>query len=374
MSKLNRISMADVNEQPRKAKHLLITDQLREQVLDNQFNGRLPSMLELADAWSVAPITMKKAVDTLKEEGVLRVVRGQGIFPTRLKRRRSHVLAGILYGDGGAPLHSQLIHGLSRAAVARGEGVVIGKPTEGSVDSELMEVRRLWEKQGVDGFVIWLAEGADKEQRSPTVNYMKKEKIPFVLIPEPNSKIYHDCSTVSNVDSMASADVMTHLIASGHRKIGLVCNEYAHQSDFFNNRRVQYERSLKAAGYETQPPIQLPAYPGRKLTPLSKKTEAQIRSCSAVFCVTDHDAFALMHFCLRLGIRVPEDLAIAGYDNVMLSEVIGLTSVEQHFSRIAEKAVRLLLDEIEGKSTEPVHLNVSSELIVRTSTQVIGTK
>lgn len=374
MTTPNHISSSEVNEQPRKAKHLLIADRLREQVLDNQFEKQLPRMLELADAWGVAPVTMKKAVDALKEEGVLRVVRGQGIFPTRLKRRRSHVIGGILLGDGVAPLHSQVIHGLNRAAATREESVVIGKPTSGSVDAELLEVRRLWEKQGVDGFVLWLANGVDKEQRSPTVTYLKKEKIPFVLIPEPNLKIYHDCSTVSNVDSMASADVMTHLIASGHRKIGLVCTGDQDHAVFFNNRRIQYERSLKAAGYETQPLIQLPAYPGRKLTTLSKKIEAQIRSCSAVFCVTDHDAFALIHFCLRLGIRVPEDLAIAGYDNLMMSEVLGLTSVEQHFSRIAGKAVAILLDEIEGKTTEAVHLNVSSELIARTSTQVIGTK
>ena len=70
----------------------------------------------------------------------------------------------------------------------------------------------------------------------------------------------------------------------------------------------------------------------------------------------------------RAGIRVPSDLAVTGYDNTPVAHHMGLTSVEQHFERIGEAALSLLVDEIDGKTTAPVHLTVNSELIVRQST------
>lgn len=362
-------SSFDATTHSRNSKHLVIAEKLREQLRANYYGQQLPKMVELAEIWGVAPVTVKKAVDVLKGEGILRVVRGQGIFPTRLKRPRTHVLGGVLVADGAAPLHAQLIHGLNRAAAAHGEGILLGKASDGYPDAELSEVRRLCEKQGVDGVILWPATDALSQEQSPAVKYLKGEDIPFVLLPEPNIELYHDCSTVSNFDSGAVADLMTHLIALGHREILLAYTERQEVMLSLRQRRDLYERSLRVADYKIPAPLVLPDYPGRQYHAIQSELKARLESCTAVFCASDHAALALMQYCMALGIRVPGDLAIAGYGNLTMSSVIGLTSVEQHFGRIAEMAVDLLCDEIHGKSHGPVHASVPAELIVRSSTK-----
>lgn len=371
MSRKSIVSLKDSGKDrepaPRGNKHVRIAGALREWVQSGDCPERLPKLVEMAERWDVAPLTMKKAVDALKGEGVLRVVRGQGIFPTRLKRRRTHVLGAVLHDSGIAPLHAQLIHGLSQAAAARGETMAVGRATMGREADEESEVRQLCERQGVDGIVLWPTEKGHG-RRSAAVEYLMAEKIPFVLVPEPDLGIYRDCPSVSNVDSGAAADVMTHLIAGGHREIGFAQLESdVGQSVHLRHRRMQYEQSLRAAGYSRQLPILLPPHPAELSAPDLKRIIARLRGLRAVFCSTDHAAFALLHICLRAGIRVPDDLAVTGYDNHPMSRVIGLTTVEQHFGRIAEEAVALLIKEIEGEASGPVHRQVASELIVRSS-------
>lgn len=350
----------------RRTKHTGITEELRKWVRSDDCPERLPKLVEMAETWGVAPLTMKKAVDTLKEQGVLRVVRGQGIFPTRLKRPRTHVLGSVLYGNGIAPLHAQLIHGMSRAAHARGETMAMGQGSMGNDEAEEREVRLLCEKQGVDGIVLWptlVPRGA----RSAAVEYLLQEEIPFVLVPEPDRELYRDCSSVTNLDSGAAADVMTHLIARGYRNIGFVYSEGEEKGPHLRHRRAQVEQSLRAAGFPRKSPLVVASYVAEIPDPLPEEIEAYLRSCDAVFCSNDHVATGILHLCLRLGIRVPTDLAVTGYDNVHLSRVLGLTTVEQHFAQIGEQAVNLLLDEIEGRATGPAHREVASELVVRAS-------
>ena len=95
---------------------------------------------------------------------------------------------------------------------------------------------------------------------------------------------------------------------------------------------------------------------------------AQLRQCDAVFCATDTLACTVMRVCLAAGLRVPGELLVTGYDNTPAAELIGLTTVEQHFERIGEQAVSILLDDIEGRVSAPVHRIVRSELITRAST------
>ncbi len=354
----------------RNTKHELLADRLRVKVRAGDYGDRLPRMVDLAEAWGVAPVTMSKAVETLKEEGVLRVVRGQGIFPTRLRRQRTHVLGGVMRDSGGGHLHAQLIHGLGRAAAAMGEGFTLGEETRGDPEVELRETQRLCEKQGVDGLVLWNAQYVN-DRRSPTVAYLQEERIPFVLVPEPDLNLYADCHTVSNVDSGAAAYVMTHLLAAGHRNIRFVRTPREAEGLPFHHRLAQYRQTMQAAGNVPLPPIVVPERAGDLSGSVPQDLEDALRGATAVFCATDHAAFSLMRICLRLGIRIPTDLSVCGYDNVSMSEVMGLTTVEQHFPRIAQQAVALLLDEIEGRTDGPVHRQVHSELILRSSTGAV---
>ncbi len=75
---------------------------------------------------------------------------------------------------------------------------------------------------------------------------------------------------------------------------------------------------------------------------------------SAVFVATDEQAFGLLHRAALVGVRIPEDLAVVAFDGVKESAmtVPELTTVEEPFTRIGERAVQLLLDDAPGEPTE----------------------
>ena len=93
------------------------------------------------------------------------------------------------------------------------------------------------------------------------------------------------------------------------------------------------------------------------------------RDFTAVFCGNDQTALGLMHACRELGIRVPEDLSIVGFDDTPESAHFapGLTTVRQNFAEIGRRAVELLLAELRGDD-ELDHAPIAPELVIREST------
>ena len=88
----------------------------------------------------------------------------------------------------------------------------------------------------------------------------------------------------------------------------------------------------------------------------------------AVFCWSDMDAVPLVNRAYELGIRVPEDLAIIGYDNSPIAALplIDLSSVDQDGPRMGRVAAEILLGRIKGRHT-PEHILIEPTLVVRGS-------
>jgi DNA-binding LacI/PurR family transcriptional regulator len=90
---------------------------------------------------------------------------------------------------------------------------------------------------------------------------------------------------------------------------------------------------------------------------------------TAVFCANDDSAVGFIEGAWRLGLRVPDDVSVVGFDDAPISTIMrpALTTVRQPFDRIGAGAMRGLLDLIEGRGT-PAHEQFSTELVVRAST------
>ena len=93
---------------------------------------------------------------------------------------------------------------------------------------------------------------------------------------------------------------------------------------------------------------------------------------TAVIGVDDVVALGAYDALLEAGLRIPEDVAVAGFDNIQLagSRLIGLTTVAQHIEELAVRAVRMLVRLISGQSDDrtPLHEVTKPELLVRRST------
>lgn len=335
-----------------------IAQEMLTGIENGKYTDRLPTIDTLAKEFSVSKMTMQRAIGVLKENNNVTAVPKRGIFVTRLKRARSHVIGVLLRGTGYAPLHEQLIRGMENEATGKGEMVAVVRRKECSQISEVDQIKQMIEKQKVDGIIIWPVE--EEKGRYLIVDYLVEQDIPFVVVPEADPEVHSDCHTVSSSQATAAHDVMMHLIGNGHQNIGFVSDEETYGQSFALQRYEQYRKCMELAGLKQQ-----------KTIPIAE-IELDIRileKYSALFCVTDSVAVHVVRQCLEHGVSIPNDIAVVGYDNTHVAWELELSSVEQHFEKIGQLAVDLLLKDINEELDKKQHLSVESELVIRKSTK-----
>ena len=91
---------------------------------------------------------------------------------------------------------------------------------------------------------------------------------------------------------------------------------------------------------------------------------------TAVFASNDLGALAVLDVTDSLGLRIPRDISIVGFDNVTWAGLtrIGLTTIAQPYEELARLGVEIVLTRIEGSTSPPQHVTVPAQLISRTST------
>ncbi len=345
-------------------KSIEVANILRKRIDRGDYAAQLPGMNVLARELGVNGRTVMRGVEALEAEGVVKRVPCQGTFVTRLRRERTNTIGAVLIAPA-APPGSQLVAGMQSAAGEASQALAL-KAYSGKDGTQLPKIRDLVGRARVDGLVLWLPAETERE----AIAYLQGQNVPCVLVPEPDLEIAKDVHTVSNADSGAAADVMTHLIGLGHRDIAFVGEASMGETVYRRHRYGQYCRSLGIAGLTPRDALNIAGVHARDEVPeLDPEGVAALREVTAVFCETDRVAAIVHQACVREGIRIPDDLAVVGYDNIDLARWLNLTTVEQHFEEIGRKAVKLLLDDIEGNLAEPVHLEVTSELIIRGSTR-----
>ena len=162
-----------------------------------------------------------------------------------------------------------------------------------------------------------------------------------------------------------------HLISLGHRRIGFIGGNEETDVDFRvpSHRRTGYEQALHEAGIHVDENLcvgadfTMPqAYAAAKQllgNPAGRPT--------ALMAASDEMAIGVILAARDLGMQVPRDLSVIGVDNHDLSEMFGLTTIEQRPHEQGELAVAMLLRAIRGE--EPAHAHkVDHRLVVRSST------
>ena len=173
--------------------------------------------------------------------------------------------------------------------------------------------------------------------------------------------------TIDNVTAARRA--VDHLISLGHRRIGLLGMVMDNAMNFVvpPMRRQGYLKSHEDGG--------LPVDPGLEIAANSTSDEARVAGRTlldrpdrptAIFAMSDEQAFGVMLSAQDLGIRVPGGLSVVGVDDHDQSELVGLTTVRQDVVELGALAGELLLEALAGGSVR--HVEVPTELILRTST------
>lgn len=170
-------------------------------------------------------------------------------------------------------------------------------------------------------------------------------------------------------DRAAARDLTSYLIDLGHRRIAFIRGQAAHRSA--STRYDGFVDAHVAHGLEVDPRLLLQgAFSFESGRECGRVLLTRADRPTAVFAANDEMAAGVLHVARQLGLDVPGQLSVAGYDDNPLSRYVHptLTTVRQPVRAMAELAVRQLVDTVREGRREPQQQSLAHELIVRDST------
>ncbi|MEV6960282.1 LacI family DNA-binding transcriptional regulator [Streptomyces sp. NPDC051207] len=273
-------------------------------------------------------------------------------------------LIGLAVPELHSPYFSELAGLLVDAAQQRSWTVVIDQ-TFGDPEAE----RRLLEDSGgrlVDGLIIspWSV--------SPQELAVRARDVPVVLLGEQDPNGAADRVAVDNV--LAADQATTHLIETGRRRIAAIGLQPHLHNGTARQRLHGYHNALRRAGLTPDPALEKPVAAlhrrdgAQAMTDLLKSDARP----DAVFAFSDELALGALHVAWESGLRIPHDIAVAGFDDVEDARYSNppLTTVVPDKRHIAERALQCLADRIYSPAAEvpPLDVVVPHRLEIRGST------
>lgn len=181
----------------------------------------------------------------------------------------------------------------------------------------------------------------------------------------------HPCSYVSIDDVTAAYRAVNYLISTGCRKIGFVNCSLKYK--YARHRREGYLRALDHAGLEYNPEWYV-SIPSIDYT-LAYSAVLQALNADSVpdafFTCSDVFAAATINAAQSLGIRVPEELSVTGFDNIETSRMTHppITTIAQPGFQMGQQACSILVEKIGNPQLHDRHILLSTELVIRESTR-----
>lgn len=232
-----------------------------------------------------------------------------------------------------------------------------------SAAQEPKQLSRICRAREVDGLLLlW------PPQLEKTITMMEAEKMAYVVLPR---RVPHAGVSYIAADHQASGQQLTeHLISLGHTRIGFT--EYPEVYETNIDRFSGYRTALDKAGIVfDQSLVVATSGHGTKYDQSILYTYlAMDNPPTALLCFTDPMAMAALAAAHECGLRVPDDLSIAGHDGILTSgmTVPALTTARQPIPEMGRLAVQCLLDRINNPSLPPAQHLLPIDLVIRQST------
>jgi LacI family transcriptional regulator len=276
-----------------------------------------------------------------------------------LRNHRTNVI-GILVLDL-EPFSTELLKGAADAIRGSGYELVIYSAGGHATDRMGWERRYLSRLSGtlIDGAVLVTPTVVDVNYGSPVV----------AIDPQAGQS---DLPTVDS-DSLRGGQLATaHLLELGHRRIAMLTGRPDLESA--QQREQGYRQALAAAGVEVDEDLVLV---GDYDAAVSQRQARQLLTApdppTAVFAANDVSAIATIELAAELGLAVPGDLSVVGFDNIPESVLCSppLTTVNQPVRQMGQRSIELLLQLIRGETVASTHITLATDLVVRQSTQAL---
>jgi DNA-binding LacI/PurR family transcriptional regulator len=280
-----------------------------------------------------------------------------------LKSQRTNTV-GLVITSIADPFLGRVVRGIEDVAQAANVSVFLSISYN---DPEReMEIIETFRRRRVDGVI-----SSTSQIRGPYMARLAQLNMPTVMINQQAESESAQLHSVDADDVGGSCQAVEHLLALGHTRIGYLGVGSRLAS---NERRLaSYCAALTAAGIQMNPAwiktLSLPyqSHADDVATGQTLLPELVATGVTAIFCYNDMIAVGALMACRELGIAVPEQVSIVGYDDVEIARYVAppLTTIHQPKLRLGEMAMQMLLDILEGR---PVQSQVlPTELVVRAS-------
>ncbi len=354
--------------------HSQLTTYYRERILDGRLQAgtRLPTDDELAALYQISRDTVRQALAQLTNEGLIERVQGRGTFVSQppsngspLTQLKQKQIGLVLNRTFRTQLTMNLLVGVEQAAKSHGYSVSFTY-AEGEQEQQAHDVARM-RANHVSGMIIWPM--GDSTQAA-SIQQLQADHVPVVLMDRYFPGLAVDYVGSDNVGGGYRAT--EHLLILGHRRIGFVfAHEETLQTTSVYERWQGYCRALQK--YEVPydetlviPDLrQLPTGDHEGLVEFLQRPDRP----GAIFTVNDYVALDVLQAAKALHLRIPEDLAVVGFDDMEFAAHVNppLTTIKQQFIDIGLRAGTLLINRIEGMASAPKHIELPTNLIIRDS-------
>jgi DNA-binding LacI/PurR family transcriptional regulator len=216
--------------------------------------------------------------------------------------------------------------------------------------------------QRVDGVIVMSLSPSERD-----VDRWARAGVPVVLADAHHPRL----NRVVVDDKDGGYQATMHLIELGHCRIGYVSDPVDNPFNFVSSRhRLEgYRRALAEHEIPFRPAYHQSGEHGRtRARDLTHVLMQLDQPPSAIFAASDTQALGVLEAAQDLGLTVPQDLSVVGYDDVELAEYLGLSTVRQPLFDSGWRAVQLLLQTLANPAATPICDTLSTELIVRETT------
>jgi len=293
----------------------------------------------------------------LRVEEAVRALNYRVTVAARSLRTSRTRMVLALVPDFANPYYAEIVRGLGAAAREHEYELLLSDT--GLSEARERTVAQMLSRHYYDG-VVCLDPYTTQRLVSEQVR-----SLPWVACSEfvPDEQIAH----VSIDHTLAAKDAVLYLLAKGHRRIAFINSDERYL--YAQQRRDGYRLALREAGLQERADyIQIVGGIDHPLGELAaRRLLALDEPPSAVFAVSDTLAIGAIKATLAAGRKVPEDLAVVGFDDVPLASIFepSLTTVAQPRRELGEQAMRLLLRRLAGEL--PPSVTLAHTLIVRRS-------
>jgi LacI family transcriptional regulator len=307
----------------------------------------------LNDRWGVAEDTSIRVRAVIEELGY------QSSLVAQSLRSRSTNVIGVLVVDI-EPFSAELLKGVARAIHGTGYELVVFSGCGRANDQVGWERRYLQRVSGTlcDGAILVTPSSVDVTYGAPVVAV-------------DHNVLSSSLPTIDAENLSGAVRATEYLLELGHRRIGFLAGRPDLESARLRERG--YRTALRKAGIKIDPSlIRIGGYQVDSAAEAARQMlEAQDRP-TAIFAANDVSALATISVAGSLGVRVPEDLSVIGFDNVPESALSDppLTTIEQPIRQMGFEATEILIRLI-AEQEVPEHTMLPTRLVVRGSCRAV---